>query len=120
VHNAEGVAGFPDMDIGGPNGDYGWQASGPSRGDFGGPVNIGVTPSLRRRRRSRVNCPIIQLSGASNSDISDYETEDEEDGNTGQGDLSGLKHVYRDDTWSTNFFTYDPKPKEFLGRMGTS
>jgi hypothetical protein len=34
--------------------------------------------------------------------------------------MSAVKHVYRDETWSTKFFTYDPKPKEFLGRMGTT
>jgi hypothetical protein len=53
------------------------------------------------------------------SDISEYETE-EEDVNSGEGDLTGVKHVYKVDTWSTKFFTYDPKPKDFLGRMGTT
>lgn len=40
--------------------------------------------------------------------------------NAGAWDVNGIKHVYWDDTWSTNFFTYGPKPKEFLGRMGTT
>ena len=30
-----------------------------------------------------------------------------------------MKHVYRDETWSQSFFTYDPKPQEFIGRRDT-
>jgi hypothetical protein len=54
------------------------------------------------------------------SDISEYETDEDEDGDSGLGDVSGVQHAYGDETWSTNFFTYDPKPKEFLGRMDTT
>jgi hypothetical protein len=46
--------------------------------------------------------------------------EEEGDTSTGDGDMHGVRHVYRDETWSTKFFTYDPKPKEFRGRMGTT
>ena len=50
-------------------------------------------------------------------DISEYEMEKEDDEKIGNGDMSGMKHAYQDETWSTKFFTYDPKPKEFTGRM---
>lgn len=29
--------------------------------------------------------------------------------------MSGLRHEYEDSTWSQEFFTYDPKPREFTG-----
>jgi hypothetical protein len=31
----------------------------------------------------------------------------------------GIRHAYRDETWSQKSFTYYPKPQEFLGRKGT-
>jgi hypothetical protein len=34
--------------------------------------------------------------------------------------IDGVKHVYRNETWSQNSFTYDPKPKDFIGRRGTT
>jgi hypothetical protein len=82
-------------------------------------VNIGVTVPVRTRRRTKVESLFLQLSDGSSIDISEYGTE-EEDSNSEDGDLSVLKHVYRDETWSTNFFTYDPKPRHFRGRMGTT
>jgi hypothetical protein len=83
------------------------------------PINTRVTTPGRRPRRARVPCEITQLSEGSFGDISEYETEEEADANTEDGDMSVVKHVYRDETWSTKFFTYDPKPKEFIGRRDT-
>jgi hypothetical protein len=34
------------------------------------------------------------------------------------GDGTGIKHVYRDDTWKHEYFTYDPKPHNFVGESG--
>ena len=34
------------------------------------------------------------------------------------GDLrngTGIKHVYKDDTWNQEHFTYDPKSHDFIG-----
>jgi hypothetical protein len=120
IANGAGKAGDWGMPIGGPSNvndshdHVVWTA-----GDFPS-GNIGVTASLRRRRRARVERQIPQLSRDSSTDFSDYGTEEEEDAIYEDGNLSGVRHVYRDDTWSTNFFTYDPKPKDFLGRRDTS
>jgi hypothetical protein len=46
------------------------------------PVNIGVTAPERRPRRVRVPCGITELSEGSFGDISEYETEEEDDANT--------------------------------------
>jgi hypothetical protein len=46
--------------------------------------------------------------------------DDEGDGNLGDVESNGVKHVYRDETWSQDFFTYDLKPQEFLGWRNTS
>jgi hypothetical protein len=34
------------------------------------------------------------------------------------GDETGIKHVYRDDIWKLEHFTYDPKPHDFVGQLG--
>jgi hypothetical protein len=31
------------------------------------------------------------------------------------GDRTCIKHVYRDDTWKQEHFTYDPKQHDFVG-----
>jgi hypothetical protein len=97
----EGRARIPVMELGEPSVEYEWPAFGATANDCRGPVN--VTPSFRRSRMATDDFPIPQLSGES-----EYETKEEEDGNSVDGDFSDLKHVYRDDTWSTKFFTYDP------------
>jgi hypothetical protein len=53
------------------------------------------------------------------SQISEYETEEEDNSNTGNVGSEIVKHAYRDETWSQKCFTYDPKPKVFIGRRGT-
>jgi hypothetical protein len=56
----------------------------------------------------------------SKSDISEYDIEEGQDANREEGDFTRVKHAYRDETWSKKFFTYDPPPREFRGRRGTS
>jgi hypothetical protein len=112
--------GVTGMGMEGPSSGHDWQDFGPANNADHSPVNTAVTASLQRKVRHKVDCPIPQLSGDSISDISDYETKKEEDANSGEGDLSGVKHVYRDETWSIKSFTYDPKPKDFKGRMGST
>jgi hypothetical protein len=80
----------------------------------------GTSPVARRRRTERVPRQVTQLSGGSESEISEYEVDEEEASNTEVEELIGVKHAFRDETWSQTFFTYDPKPKEFIGRRGTS
>ena len=33
-------------------------------------------------------------------------------------DGMGIKHVYRNDIWKQEHFTYDPKPHDFVGESG--
>jgi hypothetical protein len=84
------------------------------------PVDPPVTTSVTRRRKARADLLITKLSRSSASDISKYDTEEEEDGNLEDGDFNGIKHIFRDETWNTNSFNYEPKPKEFTRRMGTT
>jgi hypothetical protein len=57
-------------------------------------VNSTVTVPVRRQRRARVPCAIPQLSEGSSDDISEYEMKKEDDKKIGDGDMSGVKHVY--------------------------
>jgi hypothetical protein len=82
--------------------------------------NPRVSSVFRRRRTMIVQRQVTQLSGRSESEISDYEIGEEDESNPEVVELNGVKHVYKDETWSQNFFTYDPKPKEFTGRSCTS
>jgi hypothetical protein len=79
--------------------------------------NIPSLPPLRRRK-VRVQGQFIQLDAGAISDISEYESIDEEDATIRNVGSEALKHAYRDGTWSQKCFTYDPKPQEFVGRRG--
>jgi hypothetical protein len=63
---------------------------------------------------------MTQLPVELGSEISEYETNDEDNGNSRDGESDAGRHAFRDETWSQEFFTYDPKPMEFIGRRGTS
>jgi hypothetical protein len=76
-------------------------------------------PPAQRGRTSRVEGNFPELSAGSRSDLSDYDSEGADDTNTMNVGSEALKHAYRDETWSQRSFTYDPKPREFLGRRGT-
>jgi hypothetical protein len=81
-----------------------------------------IAPKIlgRRRRRDTAKDQIIQLSNGSVSETSMCYSEDNDDIDTTNIDLNGMRYVYRDETRSKNFFTYDPKPMEFRGRRGTT
>jgi hypothetical protein len=79
-------------------------------------IDHGTNGMLIRERRVMVHNDVAILSDASDSDTLDYVSGEEEDVH----DLNGVRHVYRDDTWSQNHFTYSPKPMDFLGRRGTT
>jgi hypothetical protein len=59
---------------------------------------------------------MLELSGGSSSEASEDDIEDNDGSGTTNIDLNGVRHVYRDETWSKKFFTYDPKPMAFRGR----
>jgi hypothetical protein len=42
----------------------------------------------------------------------------EENANTWDPIINGVRHEFQDNTWSQDFFTYDPKPREFFGLHG--
>jgi hypothetical protein len=74
----------------------------------------------RQRRRIRVQSQVAQLSEGSESEISEYEMEGEEEAIVEDSMIGGLRQKYCDGTWSQRFFTYDPKPRDILGRRGTT
>jgi hypothetical protein len=83
-----------------------WEEHGPKNG-----------PGIGQGSRGpRVQRKITQLSTWTN-DFFDYGT-DEDNGNAGVPVMSGLRHEYEDSIWSQEFFTYDPKPREFTGSLG--
>ena len=88
-------------------------------GNFSGMNQTCVSP-VKKKRRIRVLKQVAQLSEGSESEISEYEMEEDEDVNIKDSGKDGVKHKYREETWSQSFFTYDPKPMDFLGRTGTS
>jgi hypothetical protein len=69
---------------------------------------------------ARVYCQVPELSEGFDIDNSSYEMQQNEEGGTEGVDLNGVKHAYRDETWSHNFFTYDLPPREFRGKRGAS
>jgi hypothetical protein len=73
-----------------------------------------------RERRVFVHNDVATLSGALDSNISNYGSQEEEDGNMVVEDFNGVRHLYRDETWSQKHFTYSPKPMDFIGRRGTT
>jgi hypothetical protein len=83
-------------------------------------VNQASASQVRHRREIRVHRNFPELNVGSESDISEYETEEEEDALMGDVTTDGVRHVFRDETWSQSSFTYDPKPRDFIGRRGTS
>jgi hypothetical protein len=54
-------------------------------------------------KRIRIHREVPQLSEGSESELSVSD---------------GIKHVYRDETWSHSFFTYETKPRGFFGKKG--
>jgi hypothetical protein len=53
------------------------------------------------------------------SDISQYGSDEEDDATGRNVGSEAVKHAYRDKTWSHKCFTYDPKPRAFVGRRDT-
>jgi hypothetical protein len=79
------------------------------------PPAVNVPPPIRVQRRPRAQNRLLQLSSSSELDISDEEVIDSEEEDGGVENPNGVKHWYRDSTWSRGSFTYHPPPREFLG-----
>ena len=82
--------------------------------------NISERHVPNKRRRIRIQGHMTQLSIGSASDISEGETNEEGNGNTGDVGSELVKHAYKDETWIQNSFTYDPKPQQIIGKMDTA
>jgi hypothetical protein len=119
-----GMGGWGDggMDGWGDEGMRGWGSGGmggtPVEGQVQGNNMAGTGMPIPRS--SVFTVPELHgygnfSDGNFSDDSSEYFTDDE-----GGVENNGVKHAYRDETWSQDFFTYDPKPKQFLGRRGTS
>jgi hypothetical protein len=78
-----------------------------------------VTGGLRHARATLYHS-VTQLSPGSFTDMLDSGTEEEGNANRGADDVNAVKYMYRDETWSQKFFTYDPKRIDFVGSRGTT
>jgi hypothetical protein len=81
--------------------------------------SIPATALPGRRRKVRIQGQVTQVNVGFASEISEYETEEEDNGETVNVGIEAIRHAYRDETWSHKFFTYSPKPRKFIGRRGT-
>jgi hypothetical protein len=77
----------------------------------------GTTGTGHRNKRSRVQRAVIQLSEESEDIISEFES-DEDEANTGDPILNDVRRDYENASWSQEFFTYEPKPRKFIGARG--
>jgi hypothetical protein len=75
--------------------------------------------SMPKRRMTSLQRAATQLSAGLEEKFSEYES-DEDDGNTGNPISNDVRHEYRDETWTQEFFMYDPKPREFIGSRDPS
>jgi hypothetical protein len=73
-----------------------------------------------RKKRVRLPTAVTQLSTGLGSSIAEYETDLEDDADNENVNCDGIKHMFRDETWSQNNFTYDPPRMAFSGRQGTT
>jgi hypothetical protein len=83
-------------------------------------VNQASASQVRHRRQIRIHRNFPELIVGSESDILEYETEEEEDALMGDVATNGVRHVFCDEIWSQSSFTYDPKPRDFIGRRSTA
>jgi hypothetical protein len=81
---------------------------------MGAEKHVNMACTCQRRRRSKVQRATTQLSVGSEDDFSKYKT-DEDDANIGDPILNDVRHDYEDASWSQEFFTYDPTPREYIG-----
>jgi hypothetical protein len=83
-------------------------------------VHSSTAEGTGRRRSSRTNYyrSVAEQSVGSSSNMSGSETEEGNEPNRGIDDVNAVKYIYADETWSQKFFTYDPKPRIFVGRRG--
>jgi hypothetical protein len=114
-----GVSGLGGLaTLGGDVGLHGHDAAGEDDGPYAG-CHTGSGAAVRQRR-GRVQTTVTQLSSASNSSFSEYETDVEDNAEDETLDVNGVKYFYRNETWSKNNFTYDPPCMTFSGRKGTT
>ena len=71
---------------------------------------------VRGRGKRLVHSYVLQLSEDSD-DFSEFAS-DEENTSTRDPTMTAVRHEFEDSTWSQDFFTYDPKPREFTSSYG--
>ena len=87
---------------------------------YGGNLERGIeahSSVIRKRKKHRNNIHFPKLNANSSGEF--YKTEEDDDAHMGDMVSEGLKHAYRDETWTQHSFTYASKPKAFVGRRGT-
>jgi hypothetical protein len=90
--------------------------SGWARGGGGEEFTDAMPSKESRSRGPRVQRQVTQLSIES-SDFTGSES-DEENANTWDPIMNGVRHEFQNNTWLQDFFTYDPKPREFSSFHG--
>jgi hypothetical protein len=114
----------------GPGGDVGLEGFGDvgAEAGLGGDATGGLWPDSTdpaggpgiRHRRQRVPRTRTHLNSGSESSISEYDTDVEDDAEDANVDINGIIYLYCNETWSKNHFTYDPPHMPFFGRNRTS
>jgi hypothetical protein len=65
-----------------------------------------IGSSTARRKKQRNESHILELGRGSDNEFSEYDTKEEDDATRGDVVTDGLKHIYRNETWSQQSFTY--------------
>jgi hypothetical protein len=92
----------------------------------GGPVNTqGAAPAPRHRRRLRVQRSRPELSEGSSEEFLELSSESSDDVQDVDANgvpipvvEEGVRWDFRDETWNTCGFEYEPQPRPFLGTRG--
>lgn len=84
----------------------------------GGVRNSEVTMLVKKSRR--IEQQVTQLSEGSMSNIVKFEIEEEDDANTEEVDENSIRHIYHNESYREDNFTYNSKPIDFIDRGRTT
>ena len=127
AHMGDGPVGqdFHAHDWGSPSPEHplDFESNAVGHSQDGSFFNAHVTPVLPRQRRMRVLPQVTQLNDCLGSEFSETNDQEVDEGlqeGVPNTNMYGIKVLYRDETWTQNYCTYNPPMVEFLGRRGNT